>query len=211
MDIYVIIGTITEGGQLMNLANKITIARILLIPIFIMLLTKYPVWLIKDSALIQHLSAYGIYYAAAVFVLASVTDKLDGYIARKYNQITNLGKLLDPLADKLLISAALILLVSQQMLYAWIALAIIAREIIITGIRLVATKQKIVLQADQFGKIKMVFQVAAITAVLLKNQPFSYITSLPIDQILMIIALILTVYSGYNYIKMNYRILKLNS
>lgn len=84
----------------MNLANKVTIARILLIPIFIVLFSKYPDW------------PEGIYYATIVFLLASATDKLDGYIARKYNQVTNLGKLLDPLADKLLISAALILLVS---------------------------------------------------------------------------------------------------
>lgn len=186
-------------------------SRILLIPIFILLFPIYPDWLIKESALVQHIVSYGIYYAVIVFLLASVTDKLDGFIARKYNQITNLGKLLDPLADKLLISAALILLVSQQRLYAWVALIIIAREVIITGIRLVAASQKIALQADRYGKIKMVFQVVAITAVMLDNRPFSLFTNLPIDQILLYIAVILTVYSGYNYIKNNYRSLKLDS
>jgi CDP-diacylglycerol--glycerol-3-phosphate 3-phosphatidyltransferase len=195
----------------MNLANKITIARILLIPIFISFFPIYPEWLINKNAIIHHISIYGIYYAAAIFILASVTDKLDGYIARKYNQITNLGKLLDPLADKLLISAALILMVSEQLIYTWIAFAIIAREIIITGIRIVASSQKVALQADQYGKIKMVFQVIAIAAVLLNNRPFSYITEIRIDQVLMYVALILTIYSGYNYIKNNYRMLKLES
>jgi CDP-diacylglycerol---glycerol-3-phosphate 3-phosphatidyltransferase len=181
----------------MNLANRITIVRILLIPIFIVLFTKYPDW------------PEGIYYAAIVFLLASATDKLDGYIARKYNQVTNLGKLLDPLADKLLISAALILLVSQQMLYAWVALIIVAREVIITGIRLVAVSQKIVLQADRYGKIKMVSQVVAITVVMFDNHPFTFITNVPVDQILIYIALIITVYSGFNYIRNNYHSLKL--
>jgi len=195
----------------MNLANKITIARILLIPIFILLFPIYPNWIIYKSVFLQHIDSYGVYYATGVFIFASATDKLDGHIARKYNQITNLGKLLDPLADKLLITAALILMVSQQLIYAWIAFAIIAREIIITGIRIVAASQKIALQADQYGKIKMVFQVVAITAVLLNNRPFSFITDIPVDQILMYIALILTMYSGFNYIKNNYRMLKLDS
>lgn len=192
----------------MNTANKITIARILLIPVFILFFPLYPDWLAQKADFIQHIDSYGLYYASAVFILASATDKLDGHIARKYNQITNLGKLLDPLADKLLISAALILMVSQHLIYSWIAFAIIAREIIINGIRIVASSRKIALQADQYGKIKMVFQVAAIAAVLLNNRPFSFFTDIPIDQILMYAALILTLYSGYNYIKNNYRILE---
>ncbi|MBW7456388.1 CDP-diacylglycerol--glycerol-3-phosphate 3-phosphatidyltransferase [Paenibacillus sepulcri] len=192
----------------MNTANKITIARILLIPVFILFFPLYPDWLAQKADFIQHIDSYGLYYASAVFILASATDKLDGHIARKYNQITNLGKLLDPLADKLLISAALILMVSQHLVYSWIAFAIIAREIIINGIRIVASSRKIALQADQYGKIKMVFQVAAIAAVLLNNRPFSFFTDIPIDQILMYAALILTLYSGYNYIKNNYRILE---
>jgi len=194
----------------MNLANKITVARMLLIPIFILLFPMYPKWLVEKSALIQHISLYGIYYAAAVFILASATDKLDGYIARKYNQITNLGKLLDPLADKLLVSAALILLVSQHMVYAWVAIIIIAREIVITGVRIIASSQKVALQADQYGKVKMVLQVVAIAAIMLDNRPFSFFSNLPVDQILMYAALLLTIYSGYNYIKNNYRMLKLD-
>lgn len=192
----------------MNLANKITIARILLIPVFILFFPIYPEWLISKSEFFLHIDTYGIYYAAALFILASATDKLDGHIARKYNQITNLGKLLDPLADKLLISAALILMVGEQMIYSWIAVVIIGREIIITGIRIVASSQKIALQADQFGKIKMVFQVVAISAVLLNHRPLSFLTAIPVDQILMYVALVLTILSGANYIKNNYRLLQ---
>lgn len=195
----------------MNLANKITIARIVLIPIFILLFPIYPEWLINKNAFIHYVDIYGIYYATAIFILASVTDKLDGYVARKYNQITNLGKLLDPLADKLLISAALILMVSEQLIYTWIAFAIIAREIIVTGIRIVASSQKIALQADQYGKIKMVFQVIAIVAVLLNNRPFSYFTEIRIDQVFIYFALLLTIFSGFNYIKNNYQMLKTES
>lgn len=195
----------------MNLANKITIARIVLIPIFILLFPIYPEWLINKNAFIHYVDIYGIYYATAIFILASVTDKLDGYVARKYNQITNLGKLLDPLADKLLISAALILMVSEQLIYTWIAFAIIAREIIVTGIRIVASSQKIALQADQYGKIKMVFQVIAIVTVLLNNRPFSYFTEIRIDQVFMYFALLLTIFSGFNYIKNNYQMLKTES
>jgi len=175
-----------------NLANRITLVRIMLIPVFVALFFV------------------NMYAAAAIFLLASATDKLDGYIARKYNLVTNLGKLLDPLADKLLVAAALILMVGDHMIYGWIAAIMIGREFLITGIRIVASSQGIALQADQFGKVKMVFQVIAITAVLLNNYPFSVLTNLPVDQLLMAIALGLTVYSGYNYIRSNYRRLQLD-
>jgi len=175
-----------------NLANKITLIRIMLIPVFVALFSV------------------NVYAAAAVFLIASATDKLDGYIARKYNLITNLGKLLDPLADKLLIAAALILMVNDHMIYGWIAAIIIGREFVITGIRIVASSQSIALQADEFGKVKMVFQVIAISAVLLNNYPFSILTNLPVDQALMIVAVGLTLYSGYNYIRNNYRRLQLD-
>ncbi|QHT63151.1 CDP-diacylglycerol--glycerol-3-phosphate 3-phosphatidyltransferase [Paenibacillus lycopersici] len=193
----------------MNLANKITVARILMIPVFILLFPIYPAWLADKSAILQHLNAHGFYYAGAVFLLASATDKLDGYVARKYNLVTNLGKLLDPLADKLLITAALILMVSLHLTHAWVAFAIVGREIVITGLRIVAASRRIALQADSTGKIKMVFQVAAITAVLLDNRPFSFFTSIPVDQVLLYAALALTVYSGVHYVRNNYRRLEL--
>lgn len=185
----------------MNLANKITIARIALIPVFVLLLYPFPN---------KWLEPYGMYWAAVIFVIAAATDQLDGYIARKYNQVTRLGMLLDPLADKLLICAALLLLVQKHHVSSWIAFGIIGREILITGLRIMAAKKGIALAADRYGKIKLVVQVIAIAAVLLNNYPFRFIVDWPIDQFLMILALILTLASGYNYVKNNYIRLELH-
>lgn len=193
----------------MNLANKITTIRILLIPLLIPFLQTYPDWLVNRISFFNHLNQWGTYYAAALFILTAATDKLDGYIARKYNMITNLGKLLDPLADKLLISTALLLLVFMDKVPGWMAIIIIGREIIITALRVSASSKGIALAADKHGKIKMVFQVVAITAVMLNNYPFAFMTNLPIDMILMIVAVSLTIYSGYHYIKQNYKQLDL--
>lgn len=184
----------------MNLANKITFIRIGLIPLFIIFLYPYPTNSWDTSSII----------AAAIFLIAAVTDQLDGYIARTYNQVTRLGMLLDPLADKLLICAALIILVQNHKLSSWIAVVIIAREMIITGIRIVAASKGIALAADRYGKIKLVVQVAAVTAVILNNQPFQGWIGIPVDQILMYSAAALTIYSGYNYIKNNMKRLELH-
>lgn len=185
----------------MNLANKITVARIGLIPLFILLLYPFP-----DKPF----DPYGMYWAAAIFIIAAATDQLDGYVARKYNQVTKLGMLLDPLADKLLICAALLLLVQMHSVPAWIAFGIIGREIVITGLRIMAAKKRIALAADRYGKIKLVVQVVAIAAVLLDNVPFRFIVDWPVDQVLMLLALMMTVVSGYNYIKNNYARLELH-
>lgn len=194
----------------MNLANKITIARMLLIPLFILFFAEYPLWLTENSRFFGFIHVYGTYIALGVFILASATDKLDGYIARKYNQITNLGKLLDPLADKLLISVALIMMVQSGMVATWIAVAIIAREFVITGLRMVASEQGIALSADSLGKWKMVLQVIAIAAVLLDNYPFQLVTMIQVDEFLMLAAVALTIYSGIHYLLNNYKLIKLN-
>ncbi len=188
----------------MNLANKITLARVGLIPLFIIFLQPYPTWMIEKYSVIQYLNSYGALWAFGIFVLAASTDKLDGYIARKYNQITNLGKLLDPLADKLLISIALIMLVQGQQISTWIAIVVIGREILINGIRILAAAKGIALAADRYGKLKLVFQVIAIAAVLLNTYLQSLIGGFPVAGILMSVAVFLTLYSGYNYIKNNY-------
>lgn len=193
----------------MNLANKITLLRIGLIPLFFLACQPYPSWLANQSIVFQYLNEHGVYWAVSIFIIASVTDKLDGYIARKYNQITNLGKLLDPLADKLLVSAALIVMVAQRLIPAWIALIIIGREVFVSGIRIMAAAKGIVLAADQHGKLKLVLQVIGIAAVLLRNDPFTYITSFRVDYTIMLMAAILTVYSGYMYMRNNYKALKL--
>src|SRR5690625_3448440 len=133
-----------------------------------------------------------------LFILASATDWVDGYYARKYNLVTNLGKFLDPLADKLLVSAALILLVQLGLAPAWIVIIIISREFAVTGMRLVAAGEGIVLAASNMGKLKTTFQILSIALLMLHNFPFSYI-GIPMDIITLYIAMILTAWSGIEY------------
>ncbi len=187
----------------MNLANKITVVRLFLVPVF-MLFATLPISMLDVDN--QHVSLFGTYIATAIFLLAAATDKLDGYIARKYKQITKLGIFLDPLADKLLVTAALICLVQMKKVDIWIALVIIGRELVVTFFRLSAVQKGVVLPADSAGKIKMVFQVAAITITLLNNFPFYLFCTIRADIILMYIATLITVYSGANYIIKNFSI-----
>lgn len=125
------------------------------------------------------------------------------------NQVTNLGKLLDPLADKLLVSAALIMLVQYHIIPSWMAVLIIGREVFVSGIRLLAASKGIALAADKHGKIKLVMQVVGITAVLMNNYPFAYMTSFSVDSVLMLLAVLLTIYSGWNYTRNNWHRLNL--
>ncbi|GIP43029.1 CDP-diacylglycerol--glycerol-3-phosphate 3-phosphatidyltransferase [Paenibacillus sp. J45TS6] len=185
----------------MNLANRITIIRITMIPLFMLCFYFYSNVASSEQAPIWNTMSYVL--TVFLFVLAAGTDKLDGYVARKYNQITNLGKLLDPLADKLLISAALIMMAEAGMVPGWMAVIIIGREFAITALRMAASGRGITLAADQFGKIKMVLQVIAITAVLLHNFPFSMFTTFPVDQALLVAATFVTLLSGCNYIIRN--------
>ncbi|WP_408894492.1 CDP-diacylglycerol--glycerol-3-phosphate 3-phosphatidyltransferase [Paenibacillus taichungensis] len=192
----------------MNLANKITLARMALIPLFMLCFIPLPSWIQESSELIRFLDHHGLVIGVIIFALAAGTDKLDGYVARKYNQITNLGKLLDPLADKLLISVALIMMVQENLIASWVATIIIGREIVITALRIIASEQGIALAADRYGKLKMVLQVTAIIAVLLNNVPFSLLTDVRVDVILLWLAAGVTLLSGLNYIVVNYRLLK---
>ncbi|MDR1135295.1 MAG: CDP-diacylglycerol--glycerol-3-phosphate 3-phosphatidyltransferase [Clostridiales Family XIII bacterium] len=173
-----------------NLPNQLTVLRVMMIPAFIIVLMN------------------GHYYSSAViFAVASVTDALDGYIARKYDLITNFGKLMDPLADKILVVSALVCLVELGDIPGWIVIIILAREFTITGLRSVAAAGGTVIAAGLSGKLKTVFQMVAIIALLLKNQPFEII-GLPFAWIMLIIALILTVYSGVEYIVKSRRFFK---
>lgn len=192
----------------MNLANQITLARMALIPLFMLCFIPLPSWIQGSSGLIRFLDQHGLVIGVIIFVIAAGTDKLDGYVARKYNQITNLGKLLDPLADKLLISVALIMMVQENLIGSWIAVIIIGREIVITALRMIASEQGIALAADRYGKLKMVLQVAAIIAVLLNNVPFSLLTDVRVDVILLWLAAGVTLLSGLNYIVVNYKLLQ---
>jgi CDP-diacylglycerol---glycerol-3-phosphate 3-phosphatidyltransferase len=144
---------------------------------------------------------------AILFILASTTDWIDGYIARKYNLVTNLGKFLDPLADKLLVSAALILLVEIGLAPAWIVILIISREFAVTGLRLVAAGEGSVLAASQMGKLKTWIQIIAISLLLLHNWPLAFI-GFPLGIIALYLAMIITVYSGYDYFKKNWHVMR---
>ncbi len=184
----------------MNLANRITLARIFLVPIVAFFL------LIKLNVSPLNIGSYSISYnqifALLLFILAASTDGLDGYIARKRKIVTNLGKLLDPLADKLLVGAVLISLVEMGKLDAWVAIVIISREWAVTGLRQVALLEGVVLAASKWGKWKTTIQIAMIVVLLLNNLPFEFI-HVPVDTIVVWAAAIITVYSGIDYFVKN--------
>ena len=177
----------------MNLPNKLTIFRVILIPFFVFFL------------LATYFPEYGKYIATAIFIVASLTDMADGKIARKYNLVTNFGKFMDPLADKLLVCSAMICLVEIDRLAAWIVIVIIAREFIISGFRLVASDNGIVIAASYWGKFKTTFQMLMIIALILdfQNRYFQMLATA-----LTYIALILTVVSLIDYIAKNKQVLK---
>ncbi|WP_102028285.1 CDP-diacylglycerol--glycerol-3-phosphate 3-phosphatidyltransferase [Salirhabdus sp. Marseille-P4669] len=189
----------------MNIPNRITVSRILLIPFFILLLAIPFEWgeiQIGEEVLpVSHLAA------AILFIIASTTDWIDGYYARKHNLVTNLGKFLDPLADKLLVSAAFILLVEMGLAPAWVVIVIISREFAVTGLRLVAAGEGVVLAASNMGKLKTWIQIIAISVLLLHNFPFSYL-DFPFDTIALYAALIITVVSGLDYFIKNWHVMR---
>ena len=177
----------------MNLQNKLTIMRVILIPFFVFFLLS------------PYFPAYGNYIAVAIFIVASLTDMLDGKIARKYNLVTNFGKFMDPLADKLLVCSAMICLIELDRLAAWIVIVIIAREFIISGFRLVASDNGVVIAASYWGKFKTTFQMLMVIVLILDIQmPFFQILGI----VLTYVALILTVVSLIDYIVKNKDVLK---
>jgi CDP-diacylglycerol---glycerol-3-phosphate 3-phosphatidyltransferase len=197
----------------MNLPNKITLSRILLVPVFLLFVIPVPEWMLNStllsflhaplSAFNHFITQYGNAIAAAIFIIAASTDRVDGYIARKTQQVTKFGKFIDPIADKLLVEAALIALVQRNEVNVWVAMIIIAREMMVTGLRLVAASEGIVIAASNWGKIKTAIQMIAIAAILLKNFPISLITDFDFGGFAMLVAVIVTLYSGYDYIVKN--------
>ncbi len=174
----------------MNLPNKLTIFRVILIPFFVVLL-------------LFEITDYDKWIALAIFIIASLTDFLDGHIARKYNLVTNFGKFMDPLADKLLVCSALICLVELSKIPAWIVILIIAREFIISGFRLVASDNGVVIAASYWGKFKTTFQIVMICLMIADLEPLYFVT-----QIVMWIALALTVISLVDYLVKNKDVMK---
>lgn len=169
---------------MMNLANKLTVLRIMLVPIFL-------ICAILDTTTTNII-------ALSIFIIASATDKLDGYIARSRNQITNFGKFMDPLADKLLVTCALILLVEKGIVAAWVVVVIIAREFIVSGLRTLAASQGVVIAASNWGKLKTVIQMIAIIMGLLSlvyNPGWLNITT----QVTIYLAAVITIGSGVDY------------
>ncbi len=154
------------GDNQMTAANRVTLTRIVLIPVFLLvLLTEWP-RLFPDAPVLAELRPW---IAAIVFIVLAVTDSVDGYLARSRNEVTTFGKFLDPLADKLLVTAALLALVELQVLPAWIAFVILAREFIVSGLRMVASAEGLVIAASGYGKLKTVLQIIAIVMFLVKD------------------------------------------
>lgn len=169
----------------MNLPNKLTVGRIFLVPVFMFfLLVKIP---------------YGNYIAAFVFIVAASTDGLDGYIARKRKLVTNFGKIMDPLADKLMVTGALLCLVQLGEISAWVAVIILGREFAITGLRSFVAAEGVVISASVLGKIKTVTQIVAISLILLKDFYFDYI-GIDLGQYVLYVALVFTIWSGADYV-----------
>ena len=190
----------------LNLPTQITLIRIFLIPVMLLFAMPAPFWIPDGAA--QFLSTRGFTVAFIIFFIASVTDLLDGYLARKMNIVTNMGVFLDPIADKLLVVSALIAILSRGYRYGWIVVAIIAREFIVSGLRLIAAGKGTIVSADRFGKAKTVLQMVAISAVFLNNYPLSLVSSIDFGRYLMGLAALLTLYSGANYIRVNRRLLR---
>lgn len=175
---------------MLNLANQLSLLRILMTPLVILLLYfpgRLTCWL-----------------AVLVFIFAAITDWLDGYVARKSNMVTSMGKFLDPLADKLLICSVLIMFVNLHWAPAWVVIVIVCRELVVTGLRAIAIDEGIVLAADRFGKAKTVLQILAIIPLTLHFPVFG-VEIWPIGEIALYAAMLVAIVSGVNYCAYFYR------
>ena len=175
----------------MNLPNKLTTLRVIMIPFFVFFL----LWQNGENRTFRII-------ALALFIIASLTDLLDGKIARKYNLVTNFGKFMDPLAYKLLVCSALICLIELNALPAWMVIIIISREFIISGFRLIASDNGVVIAASYWGKFKTTFQMVSVVLLILDIPALAFVTTICVW-----IALLLTIVSLVDYIYKNHKIL----
>ncbi|MEE1448421.1 CDP-diacylglycerol--glycerol-3-phosphate 3-phosphatidyltransferase [Faecalitalea cylindroides] len=180
----------------MNLPNKLTMVRIALVPLVVIvyLCIDDNFWVMDETSGL----AFRDVLVFIIFATASITDMLDGMIARKYHLITSFGKFVDPIADKLLVNTVLIMLAYTHQANIIAVLLMIARDLFVDGLRMTAASQGKVVSAGFYGKLKTVLQMVAIVFLLLKNWPFSYL-GLPVDQILLWAATLASLYSGYIY------------
>lgn len=181
----------------LNLPNKLTLLRVLLVPVFILLLMGFQN---SESTFLKILPLI-------VFAFASLTDLLDGHIARRDNLITDFGKFMDPLADKILVNSALICFIELKMLAAWIVIVIIAREFIISGFRMLAAKKGITIAANIWGKLKTVFQMTLVLVMLLNYASVLNFTEILITP-LIVIVVVLTIVSAVTYIYSNKKVIE---
>ncbi|MDE6621126.1 MAG: CDP-diacylglycerol--glycerol-3-phosphate 3-phosphatidyltransferase [Lachnospiraceae bacterium] len=182
----------------MNLPNKLTVFRvILIIPFVLLMLGSHAQWG-WFMAMFGGIVDYADYTALGIFIAASLTDMLDGKIARKYNLVTNFGKFMDPLADKLLVCAAMICLIELDRIPAWIVIIVISREFIISGFRLVAADNRVVIAASYWGKFKTTFQMIMVCLMIANIEALTVLT-----QIVMWIAVVLTIVSLVDYLVKN--------
>lgn len=202
----------------MNLPNKLTITRLILVAVFAIFAFPYPTVIenFVDGTFFDILRPY---IALVVYIVASITDAVDGHIARRDNLITDFGKFLDPIADKLLVSAALLALCNVSLMYLWAALIILAREFVVSGIRMLAASKGTVIAAGKLGKLKMIFQTIAIITILVAGivptglwsgfvivQDVIYI----LGNIVMVAAVLLTIVSGVEYVMKNIDVLSVD-
>ena len=209
----------------MTTANKITLTRIAMIPFFIYFAAQ-PMLIIDETRYLVEFPTSTV-IALVLFCVASFTDFLDGYVARKYNQVTDFGKFVDPLADKLLVASALILFVEQKAMAGWMVCVILARELIITSLRVVAANKGRVLAATWTGKVKTCVQIGGIIVIYLHyiifgifgalaskaNASFSALFAVrsegdPVLTVVGWVVTLVTIYSGYDYLKKNWDLIK---
>lgn len=202
-----------------NLPNKLTITRLILVVVFALFAFPYPdiIENFVDGTVFDILRPY---MALVVYIVASITDAVDGHIARRDNLITDFGKFLDPIADKLLVSAALLALCNVSLMYLWAALVILAREFVVSGIRMLAASKGTVIAAGKLGKLKMILQTVAIITLFVAGivptglwsgfviiQDIIYI----VGNVIMVGAVIITIVSGVEYVKKNIDVISLKN
>jgi CDP-diacylglycerol--glycerol-3-phosphate 3-phosphatidyltransferase len=195
----------------MTLPNKITLLRIVFVPIFMIFAMPSASWYPEGFS--AFLDNWGVLVALILFIMAAVTDILDGSLARKRGEVSNLGKFLDPIADKMLVLAGLLVLMVRYELSAWIILIVFARELMVMGIRMIAAGEGKVVAASIWGKVKTIMQIIAVVAYLLNDIVPKLFNGIIkdmwyIDDFLMAVAVLITIYSGLDYLFKNIKFLK---